>query len=198
MTIFYRLDNNLYVNMTNACPCACVFCIRNTTDTVGDADSLWLEREPTVAEIKQAFDARNDLNEVAEVVFCGYGEPMTRAHDVITIARYIKEKTGRKIRINTNGLVQLLVPGFDVSQLKGAVDTVSVSLNADTPEEYQRIVNPVFGAQSFDAVLAFVQNVKPFTNVCLTVMDDLGEARILNCEKLARMLGVPLRVRGYM
>ena len=56
MTLYYRLGANLYVNVTNLCSCDCVFCIRGGTDGVGSADSLWLEREPTIWELKESFD----------------------------------------------------------------------------------------------------------------------------------------------
>ena len=32
MTIVYEVGNNLYVNLTNKCPCSCTFCIRNNGD----------------------------------------------------------------------------------------------------------------------------------------------------------------------
>ena len=197
MTIFYRLGNNLYVNITNYCPCACIFCIRNSTDSVGDAKTLWLEHEPAIDEIKQAFDQRQDLDEIDEIVFCGYGEPMTRANDVIDISAYIKEKTSLKVRINTNGLVKFLVPSFEISKL-AIVDSISVSLNADDAEEYMRLVNPQFGISSFDAVVDFAKEAKKYTDVVLTVLEDLAPERIENCRRLAKDLGLPLRVRGYM
>ena len=56
MKIFYDLNGALYANITNECPCACRFCLRNNGDSVGGNDSLWLEHEPTIAEIKAAFD----------------------------------------------------------------------------------------------------------------------------------------------
>ena len=197
MTIFYRLGNNLYVNITNRCPCSCIFCIRNLTDSVGDAPSLWLEQEPTLDEIKLAFQDRQDLNEVNEVVFCGYGEPMARANDIFFLSSFIKKMTGLKVRINTNGLVNFLVPDFDVSKL-AIVDSISVSLNADDAEEYVRIVRPKFGLESYNGMLKFVTDAKKYTDVTLTVMSDLGTERIGNCYRIAEELGVPLRIRGYM
>ena len=58
MTIFYKFGEGLYVNVTNRCPCDCVFCIRQNGDCVGDSQSLWLEREPTVEEIISDFERR--------------------------------------------------------------------------------------------------------------------------------------------
>ena len=56
MTILYDYKESLYINMTNKCPCACVFCIRDETDHVGNSDSLWLDHEPTVEEVKNEFE----------------------------------------------------------------------------------------------------------------------------------------------
>jgi len=92
MTITYRLGNKLYLNITNACSCNCVFCIRNQHQGVGDATNLWLEKDPTLEEIKSALDASFSDKKFApeEIVFCGFGEPMMRANDVIAISQYIK------------------------------------------------------------------------------------------------------------
>ena len=50
MTILYEVHDNLYVNLTNRCPCACTFCLRQTMDEMNHSGSLWLKREPTVEE----------------------------------------------------------------------------------------------------------------------------------------------------
>ena len=57
MTLVYEVGDGLYVNLTNRCPCACTFCLRQSGDSVGGADSLWLEREPTLEEVMAAFEA---------------------------------------------------------------------------------------------------------------------------------------------
>ena len=55
MEILYKVHNNLYVNMTNKCPFACTFCLRQTMDRIGESDRLWLEREPLVSEVIDEF-----------------------------------------------------------------------------------------------------------------------------------------------
>ena len=50
MTITYQIKNAIYVNLTNRCPCNCVFCIRRSGPGVYGSEPLWLEREPTVEE----------------------------------------------------------------------------------------------------------------------------------------------------
>ena len=54
-TILYKVHHNLYVNLTNKCPCACTFCLRQTRDHMEDSGVLWLEHEPTVDEVIAEF-----------------------------------------------------------------------------------------------------------------------------------------------
>ena len=70
MEILYKVHNNLYVNLTNKCPYACTFCLRQTMDRIGESDRLWLEREPSVEEVKKEFE-KFDMTQYNEVVFCG-------------------------------------------------------------------------------------------------------------------------------
>lgn len=107
MNILYTIENSIYVNITNTCPCSCVFCIRNEKDEVANSGSLWLEHEPSVDEVKEAFNKYN-LDDYDEIVFCGYGEPLMRINELIEVAKFIKEKSSIKIRINTNGLSDLI------------------------------------------------------------------------------------------
>ena len=199
MTIFYKLGNKLYINITNCCPCDCIFCIRNLTNSVGEADNLWLEHEPTLDEIKEAFDTLNyDLPNINEIVFCGYGEPMERAEDVIEIAKYIAKRifVPLPLRLNTNGLVKLINPDFNISDLH-ILDSVSISLNADDANEYQRLTNSRFGHNSFNSLLDFAKEAQPYTSVILTVVEGtLTPERIQKCHQLAKSLNLPLRVRS--
>lgn len=214
-TIFYTLGDSLYINMTNQCPCACQFCIRNTTHGVGDAPSLWLQQEPTLPEIFAAFDLvlsqyleqsvdQSYTNTMAQIVFCGYGEPLTRGQDVILVAQYIKQQLAQKaptwqvpLRLNTNGLIYLIDPAFKIQELQ-VMDAISISLNADDPEEYHRLVRPCFGVKSFAHLLAFIKDVGAYAPVTLSVMEDLAPVRIQRCKALAKELGATLRVRTYM
>ena len=103
MELLYKVHNNLYVNLTNRCPCACTFCLRNTMDRIGESKSLWLEREPSADEIIQEF-SKHDMTRYDEVVFCGFGEPTESFEVLKTVAKYVKENFENKTRINTNGL----------------------------------------------------------------------------------------------
>lgn len=93
MTITYKVKNGIYVNMTNRCPCACTFCLRQNAPGVYGSDPLWLDREPTVEEVEQSL-SKWDLSSMDEVVFCGYGEPAERLKDLLEVAAWLK-KIGR-------------------------------------------------------------------------------------------------------
>ena len=97
MTILYKVHNNLYVNLTNKCPCSCTFCLRQTMDHVGESDSLWLTREPEYDEIIADF-ANFDVASFDELVFCGFGEPTERIDVLLKVARYFKETYHKPIR----------------------------------------------------------------------------------------------------
>ena len=198
MKIFYDLNGALYANITNKCPCACTFCIRKNDDTVGENDSLWLEHEPSLEEIKAAFD-EVDKSAYDEVTFCGYGEPMERAEELIEVARYIKETSSLKIRVNTNGLVSLIHPTFDLYKMKGLIDSVSISLNASNPDDYYMITRSRFGLPSYNSMLNFAiiaSSIIP--KVTFTVVDVIGQEEVEACQRRADDIGVPLRVRKFI
>ncbi|MBR4306210.1 MAG: TatD family nuclease-associated radical SAM protein, partial [Ruminiclostridium sp.] len=124
MTITYPVNRGIYINMTNRCPCACTFCLRQNRDSVYGSDPLWLDREPTVKEVCDSIDAWN-LAEYDEIVFCGYGEPTERLDDLLLVAKHIREVSDIKIRINTNGLADLIAGESTAHRLEGLIDTVS-------------------------------------------------------------------------
>lgn len=198
MTVTYAVKNGLYINLTNRCPCACTFCLRRNGDGVYGSDSLWLEREPTVAEVCESIDAW-DISRFGEIVFCGYGEPTERLDDLLKVAEHIKSKCDLKIRINTNGLSDLINGERTAPKLRGLIDTVSISLNATNKEDYARIVKPRFGIGSYDAMLAFAKDCVSFVpNVVMTVVDVVTSKEEQEiCRRICGSVGATLRVRAY-
>ena len=196
MTIFYEFEGKLYANITNRCPCSCVFCIRKNGDSVADNDSLWLEHEPSYEEIIKAFDDF-DKTGLHELVFCGYGEPMERADVLLEVAKYVKQTTDMKIRINTNGLGNLINNRDDVAKLIAPyVDSVSISLNASNKETYQEICRSKYGEAAFDAMLKFTKDcVDAGIDTTMSVVDFIGEDEIKACGELAKQAGAHYKVR---
>lgn len=186
-----------YVNSTNRCSCACTFCLRNTKEML-ESNSLWLKEEPTVEMIIEEFK-KYDLADFKEVVFCGFGEPLTRHDDLMKVAKYLKEtKRDLPIRINTNGLSSVTLKRDITPDFKDLIDTVSISLNAPSKEEYYQLTRSRYGIDSFDYMLDFTLKAKQYVkNVVLTVVDIIGEDKIVKCQKIADDLGVVLRVRPF-
>ena len=198
MTITYEGRNSLYVNMTNRCPCACTFCLRHNKDHVFTANSLWLDREPTVKEVCDSLDAWN-LSKYDAIVFCGYGEPTMRLDDLLKVAAYIKSKSNIPLRINTNGLADLIAGEKVAHKLEGLIDTVSVSLNATNKEDYFKLVRPKFGIDSYDAMLSFTKECTKYVpNVIMTVVDEVtSKEEQEKCREICESIGAKLRVRPY-
>ena len=198
MTITYPVKNGIYVNMTNRCPCNCTFCLRQNAEGVYGSDPLWLDREPTVSEVCENIDGWN-LENYEEIVFCGYGEPSERLDDLLEVAKYIKSKSDIRIRLNTNGLSDLIHGEPTAHKLEGIIDAVSISLNATNKEDYQNVVRSKFGIDSFDAMLSFTKDCTKYVpNVMMTVVDVVTskEEQALSKE-ICESLGATLRVRPY-
>lgn len=198
MTILYELYDNLYVNLTNRCPCACTFCLRQAKDEMGHSGSLWLEREPSVEEVKKEFE-KFHMDKYKEVVFCGFGEPTERLEELLEIADFVKEKFALPIRVNTSGLSDLIHNKDTAPLFRGHVDIVSISLNTPDPEEYCRLTRNRFGEGSFDALLRFAENVKKYVSqvVLTTVKTTITEEQEEQCRELCGRLGVSYRIRPW-
>ena len=198
MEILYKVHNNLYVNLTNKCPCACTFCLRQIMDRIGESDRLWLEREPSKEEVIAEFD-KFDMTQYEEVVFCGFGEPMEALDVLLPVAKYVKETYKMPIRINTNGLGNL-IHGRDITpELEGLIDTISISLNTPNAERYHELVRSKFGDQSFDAMLDFAEKCTRYVPkvVMSTVDTTLSKEEEAECRKICDKIGAVYRIRPW-
>jgi len=201
MTIAYDFGDALYLNITNRCPCDCVFCLRRDAEGVNSGQSLWLGREPSFDEIKEALEAV-DYARYTEVVFCGYGEPCERLDILLSTAQYIKDKTTLPIRLNTNGLSDLINKenmsgGNSTAKLLAkCIDHVSISLNAPDSETYNSICRPEF-EDSFNAIIEFAKSCKgKIKEVTLSIVEHaLDKEAVERCRNLCAELGIPLRLR---
>lgn len=198
MTILYEVHGNLYINLTNKCPCACTFCLRQTRDHMEGSGSLWLEHDTSYEELVAEF-TKTDMNPYREAVFCGFGEP-TQALDVLLRgAAYIKEHYALPTRINTNGLGNLINGENIVPKMRGLIDTVSISLNTPNAEEYHRLVRSRFGEQSFDAMLDFAREcVKEGMHVVMTTVDTtITQEEEEQCRRICEEIGAAYRIRPW-
>ena len=198
MTITYQVKSSVYVNLTNRCPCACTFCLRNNAPGVYGSGSLWLEREPTLDEVMASLDAW-DWTRFREVVFCGYGEPTERLDVLLAAAAQLKARDpSLRVRVNTNGLSDLVNGRPTAALFSGKVDCLSICLNTDDPAEYLALCRPSFGAAAYPAMLAFARDAaKAVPEVVMTVVGEpvTDTAKQARCRAVAESLGARLRVR---
>lgn len=196
--IVYTYEGSVYLNITNRCPCSCIFCIRSNGDGLGSAETLWHKKDPTLDEIKAEIDSF-DFSPYKEVVFCGYGEPTEALDNLIETAKYLKEKYGLKIRVNSNGLSDLINGKETAKLLEGVVDCISISLNAPDAESYQRVNRSKFGEEAFPALLKFAADCKKYIpEIKFTVVDVITEDEIARCRKIADDMGIKLRIRSWI
>ena len=59
--LLYFLDGKPYINMTNACSNACVFCVRDQKEDVQGA-KLWMEKDSTTAkDVIEQIENKKDI-----------------------------------------------------------------------------------------------------------------------------------------
>ena len=197
-SILYEGHGNLYLNITNRCTMDCGFCIRNFTDGVYGYN-LKLEHEPSVDEVINALSGCR-LKKYKEVVFTGFGEPLIRFEEVISIIKYLKENRCM-VRVDTNGNGHLwanvnLTTQDAVDRLvQAGLDAVSVSLNAQNVQMYNELCKPQV-ENAFDTMLEFTRLcVMAGLDVRMSVVDVEG-VDIAACESIAESIGATLIVRG--
>lgn len=199
MTLSYEVDKNLYLNLTNKCPCACTFCIRNNADGAYGSDTLWLEHEPSLEEIFTDLGKR-DLTKYNEVVFCGYGEPTERLGVMLEVAAYLRKRDSNiKLRVNTNGLGDLINGRSIAAELCRALDIISVSLNAGTKEEYMKVTRPKF-PDAFEAMQKFTADCvkEGSAKVMMSIVDVIPPEQIEASRAICEKLGATLRIREFV
>jgi TatD DNase family protein len=192
----YTIRDSVYLNVTGSCTNTCTFCQRSTNPFVKGHD-LRLQRDPTPDEMLEALEDEGWMNRF-EVVFCGYGEPTIRLPEVLHVASRIKElKPSMKIRMNTNGLANLYHRKNIVPELTYAIDTVSISLNAQDSETFEKLCRPSVGPDPYNSLLDFCRKcVSVGLDTVLTVVAHPA-VDIAACRKIAKEMGAGFRVREY-
>lgn len=190
-TVAYELHGNLYLNITNRCTLRCRYCPKfNKIWTVQDY-GLRLSSEPKVDLILERI---GDPTKYHQIVFCGLGEPTSRLDTVLEVSRALKQRGGT-IRLNTDGLANLL-HGRDVTaELAECIDEVSVSLNAQNTELYSQHCRPKM-AYSYEYMLEFVRKLRSkMSGVTLTAIEGLEGVDIQQCQKISDAMRVKFRTR---
>ncbi|MFA3783765.1 YchF/TatD family DNA exonuclease [Melioribacteraceae bacterium 4301-Me] len=192
LSFTYQIGNSLYINVTNRCNADCVFCDRKGDAVINGYNLKMKKSEEPLAEVY--IKEIGDPKKYKEIVFCGYGEPTIRWDVVKQIAKYVKENGG-KTRLNTDGHGNFINKRDITPELKGLIDTVSISLNSTDPIQYSKLmrVKPEMHAE----MLNFARQASKYSHVVMSIV-GLSEVDTEAAKKfVTEELGVDFRLREY-
>ncbi|WP_246540255.1 TatD family nuclease-associated radical SAM protein [sulfur-oxidizing endosymbiont of Gigantopelta aegis] len=190
-TLVYTIGENLYINLTDRCTLACEFCpkIQGSMD-VHEYNLLLSHRH----QVDEYIEKIGDPSQYEEIVFCGFGEPTLRLKALLEVATYCKQ-AGARVRVNTDGLGNLVNKRNILPDMAKCVDALSVSMNAQNEEVYDRHCVPALKG-SFDSMLDFLRLAPDFIpDTTATAIDGLEGVDVEACEAKAHELGIKFRRR---
>ena len=189
--IAYPIADRLYLSITDRCTLACRFCPKTLGSMQVHDYDLSMDHRPGVDEI---IAAMGDISDYSSIVFCGYGEPTLRLKVLLDVAREIKRREGH-VRVNTDGLANLVNKRNVLPEMSGLVDALSVSMNAQNESVYNTHCDPAL-PESWQAMLDFLAQAPRWVpDVTATAINGLEGVDIEACRALARQLGVAFRQR---
>lgn len=189
--VAYRLHGNCYINLTSRCTLRCAFCPKFNGEWRVQGYPLRMHRAPSAAEV---LDAVGDPTQYREVVFCGLGEPTLELQTLLSVGRTLKRE-GAYVRLNTDGLANLVHDRDVTPELATAVDSISVSMNAQDEATYTRHCRPK-RADAYEAMLDFVRLARErIPEIRVSAIDGLDGVDIDACARIAQQLGVGFRRR---
>jgi TatD family-associated radical SAM protein len=190
-TIAYSIADRRYLSITDRCTLACKFCPKTQGSMRVHEYDLTFNHRPETDEIIAAI---GDMSKYSYIVFCGFGEPTLRLKTLLEVSDYIKQQGGR-VRLNTDGLANLVHKRNVIPEIAECVDAVSVSLNAQNESIYNLHCAPAL-EHSWHAMLDFLELASvSFTDVTATAINGLAGVDIGACRFIAKQRGVKFRQR---
>jgi TatD DNase family protein len=191
----YPIRDSLYLNITNRCTLACTFCPKHT-DWMVKGHYLRLAGEPSAAEVRAAVAVETSRRSFRELVFCGFGESTLRLDLLRELAAGFHAQ-GYRIRLDTDGLANLVHGRDVVPELAASIDEVSVSLNAPDAATHARLCPSRHGERAWPAVLDFLRAARRDIGVVTATVVGVPGLDVDACRRIAEELGVGFRVRSY-
>lgn len=190
-TLVYDIRNSRYLNITGRCTLRCQFCPKHNGSKQVHEYQLDLKRQPKAEEI---IPLLGDVQSFDEYVFCGYGEPTLNLTTLLDVAKSIKAQGG-KVRVNTDGLGNLFHRRNILPELATCVDSLSVSLNANTQESYAQHCKPKLKG-SYEAVNEFIKLAPQYiSSVQVSALDGLEGVDIKQCQQIIEDAGCEFKYR---
>jgi TatD family-associated radical SAM protein len=190
-TTSYQIGDRLYLNITDRCTLVCAFCPKTLGHPEVQGYNLTIDSRPSAEQIIEEI---GDPTRYAEIVFCGYGEPTLRLKVLLEVARWVKAQGGQ-VRVNTDGLANLVHKRNVLPEMADCVDALSVSMNAQEEAVYNRHCQPELPG-SYQAMLEFLELAPRYIeDVTATALQGLEGVDIEACKQLAAERGVKFRTR---
>lgn len=198
--LVYILDGKIYINLTNMCTNDCIFCLRRDKDDVCGQD-MWLKTETNTTD-----DVIEQLNKYTDkinlgVTFCGYGEPTMKFKQLREVAEYIKKNyPDTYIKVNTNGHGNAINKKNILPELKGLVDELSISLNAQNEELYKELSQPKLD-NAYAEMKEFAEKAcKEGFKTTLSVVSGYKDYNVdlTQCEEIAKEFNAHFRNREWI
>lgn len=205
-SVVYEYHNSLYVNITNRCPNLCSFCIKVKWNMKYRGYNLKIDNEPSAQYVVSKIDEMFKIKSYNEIVFCGYGEPLMRWDIVQEICKTIRDgkcmniDKNIRIRINTNGMGNLVNGKNILPQMNGIVDSLNISLNTVDKDKWYKIMRPYeqFKEGAFESVIEFIKDAKKHVKEVVVTAVDLPGVDVFAVESFAKSIGVNFRLRPYL
>lgn len=189
----YQLGNSLYINVTNRCNAECIFCRRKTDPFISGYNLGMKKSEEPSADVY--IREIGDPTKYDEIVFCGYGEPTLRWDVVKEIAEYVK-RNGGKTRLNTNGHGNFINKRNIIPEMKGKIDTVSISLNSTDADQYSKLMR--VDKEYFNGMINFAKESVNYVDKVIMTVVDIDDVEIPKAKQLVENeIKAEFRIRNY-
>ncbi|THB75582.1 MAG: radical SAM protein [Gammaproteobacteria bacterium] len=189
--LVYDIEDRRYINLNSTCTLKCQFCPKTQGHPIVNKYDLTLHEKKSVDDYIAAL---GDPKKYNEVVFCGFGEPTLRLKELLAISHWIKNNGG-KVRVNTDGLANLVYKRNILPELGECVDAISISMNAQNEDVYNKHCQPAM-IGSYQAMLEFIELApKYIADVTASAIEGLEGVDIEACEKLAQERNVKFKKR---
>ena len=190
-TLVYDIRQSRYLNITSRCTLQCVFCPKHNGSKQIHQYQLALDHQPKAAEI---IPLLGDVSQFEQYVFCGYGEPTLNLTTLLEVAKEIKSRGGQ-VRVNTDGLGNLFHRRNILPELAPYVDSLSISLNADTEAAYLQHCRPKLKG-SYQAVNEFIKLAPQFiSQISVSAIDGLKGVNIERCKLIVNQANANFKHR---
>ena len=162
--------------------------------------------EPTAMQVVAELEKQLPKAPFKEVVFCGYGEPTMRLDVLLFVAQTLKGWMAQakyppfKIRLNTNGLGNLINHKYIVPALAKVIDIVNISLNAQDENTWKKLMRPAPEyEQGYADVWDFITDCvgAGFERVVVSCVDQTG-ADISAVKRLVQEAGATFYLRSFL